>query len=163
MLSDRRRPRFTNLNPTVSVDVVRVKSEVNNLFNSARLSVRVSVNKLDLAPKRIIPGLVGVFSVRSKLRDQYVSEERQGSLSLFQNEALVIFFKGCARGAREGERTEEPAAKALVFRFLRSLAVRRTLLAKNASWELVCHLNALFVSQWKLKSFCITQANTRAA
>ena len=73
----------------------------------------------------------------------------RASLSLFQKEAPVIFFKGCARGAREGERTEEPAAKALVFRFLRSLAVRRMLLAKNASWELVCHLNALFVSQWK--------------
>ena len=72
MLSDRRRPRFTNLNPTVSVDVVRVKSEVNNLFNSARLPVRVSVNKLDLAAKRIMHGLVGVFSVRSKLRDQYL-------------------------------------------------------------------------------------------
>ena len=82
----------------------------------------------------------------------------RASLSLFQKEAPVIFFKGCARGAREGERTEEPAAKALVFRFLRSLAVRRMLLAKNASWELVCHLNASFVSQWKLKSFCITQA-----
>ena len=91
-----------------------------------------------------------------------LSEERQGSLSLFQNEAPVIFFKGCARGAREGERTEESAAKALVFRFLRSLAVRRMILAKNASWELVCHLNALFVSQSKLKSFCITQTNTRA-
>ena len=72
VLSDRRRPRFTNLNPTVSVDVVRVKSEVNNPFNSARLPVRVSVNKLDLAAKRIMPGLVGVFCVRSKLRDQYL-------------------------------------------------------------------------------------------
>ena len=27
-------------------------------------------------------------------------------------------------------------------------------LAKNASWKLICHLNALFVSQWKLKSSC---------
>ena len=87
----------------------------------------------------------------------------RASLSLFQNEAPVFFFKGCARGAREGERTKEPAAKALVFRFLRSLAVRRMLLPKDSSWGLVCHLNALFVSQWKFKSFCITQANTRVA
>ena len=87
----------------------------------------------------------------------------RASLSLFQNEAPVFFFKGCARGAREGERTKEPAAKALVFRFLRSLAVRRMLSPKDSSWGLVCHLNALFVSQWKFKSFCITQANTRAA
>ena len=27
-------------------------------------------------------------------------------------------------------------------------------LAKSAPWKLVCHLNALFVSQWKLKSSC---------
>ena len=58
VLSDRRRPRFTNLNPTVSVDVVRVKSEVNNPFNSARLPVRVSVNKLNFVPERIHRGLI---------------------------------------------------------------------------------------------------------
>ena len=27
-------------------------------------------------------------------------------------------------------------------------------LVKNASWKLVCHLNALFASQWKFKSSC---------
>ena len=86
----------------------------------------------------------------------------RGVFHCFKTKHRLFFFKGCARGAREGERTEEPAAKALVFRFLRSLAVRRMILAKNASWELVCHLNALFVSQSKLKSFCITQTNTRA-
>lgn len=48
---------------------------------------------------------------------------------------------------RRGE--EAPAAKALVFRFLRSLA-------KNASWELICHLNTLFVSRWKFMSSCMT-------
>ena len=41
---------------------------------------------------------------------------------------------------------EAPASKAL----------RRMPLAKTASWELVCHLKTLFVSQWKSKPSCIT-------
>ena len=61
MLSDRRHPRFRNLNSTVPVDVVRVKSYVNSLFNSTRVPVRVWVNKLNLVPERIIPGLIGMF------------------------------------------------------------------------------------------------------
>ena len=71
-MSDCRHLRFRNFNSTVPIDVVRVKSYVNSLVNSTRVPVRVSVNKLDLAAKRIMPGLVGVFSVRSKLRDQYL-------------------------------------------------------------------------------------------
>ena len=39
-------PRLRNLNFTVPVDVVRVKSYVSILFNPARVPVRVSVNKL---------------------------------------------------------------------------------------------------------------------
>ena len=61
MLSDRRYPRFKNLNSTVPVDVVRVKSYVNSLFNSTRVPVRVWVNKLNLVPERIMPGLIGMF------------------------------------------------------------------------------------------------------
>ena len=61
MLSDRRHPRFRNLNSTVLVDVVRVKSYVNSLFNSTRVPVRVWVNKLNLVPERIMPGLIGMF------------------------------------------------------------------------------------------------------
>ena len=40
---------------------------------------------------------------------------------------------------------EAPASKAL----------RRMPLAKTASWELVCHLKTLFVSQWKSEPSCI--------
>ena len=47
MLSDCRHPRFRNLNSTVPVDVVRVKFYVDSLLNSARVTVRVSVNKLN--------------------------------------------------------------------------------------------------------------------
>ena len=34
--------------------------------------------------------------------------------------------------------------------------MRRMPLAKNSSWELVYHINTLFVSPWKFKSSCIT-------
>ena len=47
---------------------------------------------------------------------------------------------------RRGE--EAPAAKALVFRFLCSLTVHRKSLAKNTSWELVCHLNTCVICQY---------------
>ena len=56
-----RHTRFRNLNSTVPVDVVRVKSYVNSLFNSTRVPVQLSVNKLNIVPERIMPGLIGVF------------------------------------------------------------------------------------------------------
>ena len=59
MLSDCSHPRFRNLNSTVPVDVVRMKSYVDSLLNSTRM--RVSVNKLNFVPERIMPGLIGVF------------------------------------------------------------------------------------------------------
>ena len=61
MLSDCLHPRFRNLNSTVPVDVVKVKSYVKSLFNPMRVPVRVSVNKLNFAPERIMPGLTSVF------------------------------------------------------------------------------------------------------
>ena len=55
--------RNLNSTPAVPVNVARVKSYVDSLLNSTRLSVpvRVSVNKLNLVPKRIIPGHISVF------------------------------------------------------------------------------------------------------
>ena len=61
MLSDCRHSRFRNLNSTVPVDVVRVKSYVHSLLNSTRVPVRVSVNKLNFVSEWIMPGLIGVF------------------------------------------------------------------------------------------------------
>ena len=58
MLSDCRHPRFRNPNSIVPVDVVRVKSYVNSLFNSTRVPVRVSVNKLNIVPEQILPFLL---------------------------------------------------------------------------------------------------------
>ena len=57
MLCACRHPRFRNVNSTVPVDVVRVKSYVDSLFNSTRVPVRASVNKLNFVPERMMPGL----------------------------------------------------------------------------------------------------------
>ena len=61
MYFDCRHPGFRNLNSTAPVDVVRVKSYVNSLFNCTRVPVRVLVNKLNFVPERMMPGLIGVF------------------------------------------------------------------------------------------------------
>ena len=45
MLSDRKASHFRNLNSTVPIDVVRVKSYVNSLFDSSGVPVRVSFNR----------------------------------------------------------------------------------------------------------------------
>ena len=45
----------------VPVDVVRVKSHVDRLHIREYHAVRVSVNKLNFVPERIMPGLIDVF------------------------------------------------------------------------------------------------------
>ena len=44
--------RFRNLCSTVPVDVVRVKSYVNCLFDPAGVRMRITINKLNLIPKQ---------------------------------------------------------------------------------------------------------------
>ena len=61
MLSEFQHPRFRNLNSTVPVDVVRVQSWVNGVFNSKKVLEKVSVNKRNLVPERIMLGLIGMF------------------------------------------------------------------------------------------------------
>ena len=61
MLSDCKHVSFRNLNSTDPVDVVRVKSYVDSLLNSSRIPVRVSGNKLNFVPDRIMTGLICVF------------------------------------------------------------------------------------------------------
>ena len=58
---DRGYPCFRNFNSTIPVDVVRVKSYVNSFLDPTCVPVRISINKLDLIPDRIVAGLVGVF------------------------------------------------------------------------------------------------------
>ncbi len=58
---DRGHPCFRNFNSTVPVDIIRVKSYVNRLFDPACVPVRVTINKLYLIPKRIVSGVVGML------------------------------------------------------------------------------------------------------
>ena len=50
---NRGHPRFWNFYSSISVDVVRVKSYMNCLFDSARVLIRVTINKLYLVQKKI--------------------------------------------------------------------------------------------------------------
>ena len=59
MLSNCGNLRFRNLNSTLPVDVVRVKSYVNSLYNCTRVPARVSVKKINFVSERIMPDLTG--------------------------------------------------------------------------------------------------------
>ena len=48
---DRGHPRIWNFYSAIPVDVVRVKSSMNCLFDSARVLIRVTINKLYFVPK----------------------------------------------------------------------------------------------------------------
>ena len=54
-------PCFGNFNSAIPVDVIRVKSYVNNFLDPSGVPVRVSIKKLYLVPKRVMAGLVGVL------------------------------------------------------------------------------------------------------
>jgi len=58
---DRGHPCFRNFNSTIPVDIVRVKSYGNSFLDPTCVPVRISINKLDLIPDRIVASLVGVF------------------------------------------------------------------------------------------------------
>ena len=58
---DRGHPCFRNFFSTIPVDVVRVKSCVNHLFDPASEPIRITINKLYFVPKRIVCGVVNVF------------------------------------------------------------------------------------------------------
>ena len=58
---DRRYPCFRNLYSTIPVDVVRVKSYVNRLFDPACVPMRIMINKLYFVPKRVVSVVVSVF------------------------------------------------------------------------------------------------------
>ena len=50
---DRGHPRFWNFHSTIPVDVVRVKSYMNCLFDPARVVIRVTINKLYFVPEAV--------------------------------------------------------------------------------------------------------------
>ena len=55
---DRGHPRFWNFYSTLPVDVVRVKSYMNCLFDPARI---VTINKLYFVPEWLVSGVVGIL------------------------------------------------------------------------------------------------------
>ena len=61
MFFDRGHPRFWNFYSTIPVVVVRVKSYMNYLFNSARVVIRVTINKLYFVPEWLVSGVVGML------------------------------------------------------------------------------------------------------
>ena len=58
---DRGHPCFRNFYSTIPVDIVRVKSYVNRLFNPACVRMRITINKLHFASNRVVAGVVSVF------------------------------------------------------------------------------------------------------
>ena len=58
---DHRHSFFWNFYSTVPVDVVRVKSCVNRLFDPESVTVRITINKFYLIPKQVLSGVMGMF------------------------------------------------------------------------------------------------------
>ena len=60
-LFDRRYPSFRNFDSTISIDVIRMKSYLDGLFDPTCVPVRVTINKLNLIPNRKMPRFVCVL------------------------------------------------------------------------------------------------------
>ena len=54
-------PRVWNFYSTVPVYVIRMKCSVNCLFDHAGVPVRITINKPNLIPKRLVSAVVGVL------------------------------------------------------------------------------------------------------
>ncbi|KAL9967653.1 hypothetical protein ACROYT_G025933 [Oculina patagonica] len=76
---DRGHPCFGNFNSAIPVDIVRVKSYLNCLFDPACLPVWIMINKLYLIPKRVVSGVVGVLW-------------NGGGLDTGESDVPVVFF-----------------------------------------------------------------------
>ena len=61
VLSDRRYPSFWNFDFTISIDVIRMKSYMDSLFEPTYVPVRVTINKLNFFPNREMPRFVSMF------------------------------------------------------------------------------------------------------
>ena len=55
VLVDRGYPSFGNFDSSIPTDVLRVKSYMDSLFDPMFTSLRVTINKLNLAPNRNMP------------------------------------------------------------------------------------------------------------
>ena len=60
-LFDHGHPRFWNFYSTIPVDIVRVKSYMNCLFDSARVVIGVTISKLHFVPEWLVSGVVSML------------------------------------------------------------------------------------------------------
>ena len=76
---DRGHPRFWNFYSTIPVDVVRVKSYMNWLFDSARVVIRVTINKLYFVSEWLLSGVVNMLW-------------NGGGLGTGESDVLIVLF-----------------------------------------------------------------------
>ena len=67
MLFDSGLPSFGNVDTTIPIDVVGMKSYMDGLFDPTCVPVGFTINKLNLAPNRNIPRFVSVLRNRRSL------------------------------------------------------------------------------------------------
>ena len=67
VLFDRGFPSFENVDTTIPIDVVGMKSYMDSLFDPTCVPVGFTINKLNLAPNRNIPRFVSVLRNRRSL------------------------------------------------------------------------------------------------
>ena len=83
VLSDRRYPSFRNFDSTISIDVIRMKSYMDSLFDPTCVPVRVTINKLNFFPNRKMPRFVSSIAVETSrsttLRDSIVRQTNKRS------------------------------------------------------------------------------------
>ena len=68
VLSDRRYPRFRKFDSTISIDVIKMKSYMDSLFDPTCVPVRVTINKLNFFSNRKMPRFVSVLQNCGSLR-----------------------------------------------------------------------------------------------
>ena len=69
VLSDRRYPSFRNFDSTISIDVIRMKSYMDSLFDPTCVPVRVTINKLNFFPNGKMPRFVSLLRNRGGLNN----------------------------------------------------------------------------------------------
>ena len=91
---DRGHPRFWNFYSTIPVDVVRVKSYMNCLFDSARVLIRVTINKLYLVLKKslYVTCSSDQRSVRPNINQWKIFEQKKFPFGRQKTEHFVVLW-----------------------------------------------------------------------
>ena len=84
VFSDRRYPSFWNFDSAISIDVIRMKSYMDSLFDPTCVPVRVTINKLNFFPNRKMSRFVSVFRNCGGLLVGVSEVLRRGAISEYQ-------------------------------------------------------------------------------